>query len=91
MVRLVLSCGGDPNLDKYSGKTIKDLIKSKEMKEFLEGNLFLFVLLLISGYFLSGKQMNSAIKFNVDSHSTMPSYNTVYPTKQTHTLMLCYF
>src|SRR6218665_2014784 len=37
MVRLLLSAGADINLTTYSGKTVQDLAKSPEMKDFIKG------------------------------------------------------
>lgn len=44
MVRLLLSAGADINLTTYSGKTVQDLAKSLEMKEFIKGlNTFVVI------------------------------------------------
>ena len=37
MVRLLLSYGADPTLATYSGKSPRSMIKSAEMKQFLQG------------------------------------------------------
>ena len=37
MARLLLSYGADPTLSTFSGKNINNMIRSKEMREFLNG------------------------------------------------------
>jgi len=35
MVRLLLSCGADPMLSKFSGRAVRDMIRGQAMKIFL--------------------------------------------------------
>lgn len=39
IVRLLISCGADPTVDKFSGRKIKEMIKSKKMRNFFEAHL----------------------------------------------------